>query len=116
VADEALRAAERARAAAPLDPEVMARWIAAHLRSGGRDPRRDPREGDEVETGRWQPADYPPRRRVTGLGQAAGAHYAIGMRGPVVHWREVDGMGHGTNTLAAWQAWAADGTILRVAR
>lgn len=48
MADTALRDAERALLSSPSDPETYARWVAAHLRSGGRDPRRAPRAGDEI--------------------------------------------------------------------
>jgi hypothetical protein len=49
MADAALRDAERALAASPSDPESYARWVQAHLRAGGRDPRQDPQAGDEVQ-------------------------------------------------------------------
>jgi hypothetical protein len=116
VADAELRAAVRARAAAPEDKEARARWLAAHLRAGGRDPRRDPRAGDVVESAGWRPMDYPPVREVLSVGAGVGPRFAIPLPGDVVAWREVDGMGHGSCTYAAWLEWARGGDVLRVAR
>lgn len=49
--DSALRQAARTHALDPRDPEARALWLRQHLRSGARDPRRSPRDGDVVQVG-----------------------------------------------------------------
>lgn len=47
--DETLRLAERALKASPDCPEAYQRFVASHLKAGGRDPRRSPLAGDSVQ-------------------------------------------------------------------
>jgi hypothetical protein len=77
VADEDLRAAERALDAAPSDHEAQARYTKASLRAGGRDPRRDPRKDDVVDApgpgarvraGRGSSGSWGSKRRGPGSG------------------------------------------------
>ena len=77
MADEALREASRLLDAAPTDHEAQARYTAASLRAGGRDPRRDPRKDDVVDApgpgvrvraGRGSTGSWGSKRRGPGSG------------------------------------------------
>lgn len=120
--DAELRRLERAALLAPEDAEAVARFVAAHLRAGGRDPRRDPRKGDMVaskgylfgsirvyrprawaviapERGVLAPGRlrFVTRERVLGAGQV---------------YRRVN---EATSvTLPSWRRWAAGGTVLAI--
>lgn len=111
--DQRLRDARRS-AALGADPIAdRAKFIAAHLRSGGRDPREDPRVGDVVES--WG-RDFPARRRVMHVDSAPGVLGGL----PAVFWQEVredgsDGVTHGKTLLVGgWQSWARGGEVLRL--
>lgn len=88
-----------------VDPQAAAAArIAEFLRRGGRDPRVDPRQGDEVDIGR--------ALRVYGLGWGGGGEHNGG-RIVTVYFR--CGMLHSSISLDDWRREVASGVVTAIA-